>query len=141
MLPRAQPGRPRAEGVKPPLAESGHARRVYLKHGDFIKHDLSENGSSSRAMKHGHKAQGHCLACWVRMEDALARSESGKRWLDVAVDRPKDVIGERATNRAMLSCSKLGVGEAVTGPVRPCACTFGPPIGLGRWVRLRCPCW
>ena len=68
VLPWDQPGHPRAEAVRPagerdsedkaaeaqlppPLAGSGHWRRVDLKHGDFIKLRLSESRPGCRAMK------------------------------------------------------------------------------------------
>ena len=37
--------------LPPPPAGSGHARRVYLKHGDFIEHGLSESCPGWTAMK------------------------------------------------------------------------------------------
>ena len=134
VLPWDHLGRPRAEAVRPvgdrdwedkaaeaqlrpPSAGSGHARRVCLKHCDFIEHSLSESCPGCRAMKLGLRAQGRSPACWARMEDALGRTDSGKGRLDIAVDRTKEVIGGRATKRAMLSCSKLGVGEAPPSPM------------------------
>ena len=64
-------------------------------------------------MKLGLRVQGHFPA--ARMEDALERSESGKRRLNIAEGRTKDVIGEKATKRASVRYSKLGVGEAPPG--------------------------
>ena len=47
----------------------------------------------------------------------VGRSDSGRRWLDIAVDRRKDAIGERETKRAMPSYCKLGVGEKSPSPM------------------------
>ena len=132
VLPWDQPGRPWAEAVRPagerdqaekvaeshlppPPAGTGHARRVYLKHGDFLEHGLSESCPGCRAIKLGIKAQGHSAACRARMEDALSRSESGKRRLDIAVDRTMDVVGEKAAKGAMLSYSEKSPGANAQG--------------------------
>ena len=151
VLPWDQPGRPRAEAVRPagerdreekvveshlppPPAGTGHARRVYLKHGDFLEHGLSESCPGCRAIKLGIKAQGHSAACRARMEDALSRSESGKRRLDIAVDRTKDVIGEKAAKRAMLSYSK---GHPDTHGQERAASSSSDPLGSGEALGQR----
>ena len=120
ILPWDQPGRARSECVRPggsrdqegpaaasvppppPPAGSGHSRRVYLKHSDFLEHGLSESCPGCRAVKLGVRAQGHSAACRARMEDALSRTESGKRRLEIAVDRAREVVSEKAAKRAML---------------------------------------
>ena len=120
VLPWDQPGRPRAEAVRPagerdqaekvveahlppPPAGQGLPRRVYLKHGDFVAHGLTESCPGCRAIKLGTRAQGHSAACRARMEEALSRTDSGKRRLEIAIDRTKDVVGDRAAKRAMLN--------------------------------------
>ena len=110
---RARLGRQACRGRAPTTAGLVGPRAArLLQHG----HGLSESCPGCRAMKLGLRAQGRSLPCRARME-ALGRSESGKRRLDIAVDRTKDVIGEMATKRAMLSNSKLGVGEAPPSPM------------------------
>ena len=91
------------EGLKIILENPGHTRRVHLKHGVFIEHGLWESCPGCRAMKLGLRAQGHSPACRARMEDALGWSGWTSPWT-----RTKDVIGERATKRAMLGLLQAG---------------------------------
>ena len=73
--------------LPPPPAGSGHARRVHLEHGDFIERGLSVSCPVCRANKPCAQGAGPLPGvCLARMGDALG---SGKRRLDIAVDRTK----------------------------------------------------